>query len=175
MHMMISTLTITGTKMKVPEPLFVIINPLMRLLLSSPLHFVASGSLLLMRYRGRRSGIWRTTPLRYVEDGDVVRCFSSRNTQWWRNLQGGAQVTLTVRGKRVDCEAAVVTDQARARARSCEATANAPTRARLLAAYLEQFPQDAAYHEVSLTPNRQPDPESLERAAANSVVVEARP
>ncbi|MYB38840.1 MAG: nitroreductase family deazaflavin-dependent oxidoreductase [Gammaproteobacteria bacterium] len=161
MHMMISMLTITVTKMKLPEPLFVIINPVMRLVLSSPLHFVASRSLLLMRYRGRRSGIWRTTPLRYVEDGDVFRCFSSRNTQWWRNLEDGAQVTLTVRGKRVDCEAAVVTDQARARA--------------LLAAYLEQFPQDAAYHEVSLTPNRQPDPASLERAAANSVVVEARP
>ncbi|MDE0693412.1 MAG: nitroreductase family deazaflavin-dependent oxidoreductase [Gammaproteobacteria bacterium] len=146
--------------MKLPEPLFVIINPLMRLVLSSPLHFVASGSLLLMRYRGRRSGIWRTTPLRYVEDGDVLRCFSSRNTLWWRNLQGGAQVTLTVRGKRQGCEASVVTDQERARA--------------LLAAYLDEFPQDAAYHDVSLTPSGQPDPESLERAASNSVVVEAR-
>ena len=157
---MISTLTITVTKMKLPEPLFVLINPLMRLVLSSPLHFVASGSLLLMRYRGRRSGIWRTTPLRYVEDGDVFRCFSSQNTQWWRNLQGGAQVTLTVRGKRQGSEATVVTDQERTRA--------------LLAAYLERFPQDAAYHDVSLTPSRKPDPESLERAASNSVVVEAR-
>ena len=161
MHMMFSTLNDTVTKMKVPESLFVVINPLMRLVLSSPLHFVASGSLLLMRYRGRRSGTWRTTPLRYVQDGDVFRCFSSRNTQWWRNLQGGAQVTLTVRGKRVDCEAAVVTDQERARA--------------LLAAYLEQFPQDAAYHEVALTSSRQQEPASLERAATNAVVVEARP
>ena len=157
---MISTLATTVTKMKLPEPLFVIINPLMRLVLSSPLHVVVSRSLLLMRYRGRRSGIWRTTPLRYVQDGDVVRCFSSRNTQWWRNLQGGAQVTLTVRGKSLDCEATVVTGQERARS--------------LLAAYLEQFPQDAAYHEVSLTPSGQLDPASLERAASNSVVVEAR-
>ncbi len=147
--------------MKLPEPLFVVINPLMRLVLSSPLHFVVSGSLLLMRYRGRRSGIWRTTPLRYVEDGDVLRCFSSQNTQWWRNLQGGAKVTLTVRGKRLDCEATVVTDQERARA--------------LLAAYLDEFPQDAAYHEVSLTPSRQPEPESLARAARDSVAVEMRP
>lgn len=147
--------------MKLPEPLFVVINPLMRFVLSSPLHFVVSRSLLLMRYRGRRSGIWRTTPLRYVQDGDVLRCFSSQSALWWRNLQGGAQVTLTVRGKRQGCEAAVVADQERARA--------------LLAAYLDEFPQDAAYHEVTLTPSRQPDPASLERAASNSVVVEARP
>ena len=147
--------------MKLPESLFVVINPLMRLVLSSPLHFVVSRSLLLMRYQGRRSGIWRTTPLRYVQDGDVVRCFSSGGTQWWRNLQGGAQVTLTMRRKRVECEATVVTDQERART--------------LLAAYLEQFPQDAAYHEVTLTANRQPDPTSLDQAASNSVVVEARP
>ena len=159
--MMISTFATMVTKMKLPEPLFVVINPLMALVLSWPLHFVVSRSLLLMRYRGRRSGVWRTTPLRYVQDGGVVRCFSSRNTQWWRNLQGGAQVTLTVRGKRVDAEATVVTDPERARA--------------LLAAYLEQFPQDAAYHEVALTPGRQPDPASVERAASNSVVVEARP
>ena len=156
-----STLPTMATKMKLPEPLFVVINPLMRLVLSSPLHVVVSRSLLLMRYRGRRSGIWRTTPLRYVQDGDVVRCFSSQDTQWWRNLQGGAQVTLTVRGKRVDCEAAVVADQDRARA--------------LLAEYLQEYPQDAAYHEVALTASRQPDPASLDRAASRSVVVEARP
>ena len=146
--------------MKLPESLFAVINPLMRLVLSSPLHFVVSRSLLLIRYRGRRTGIWRTTPLRYVRDGDVVRCFSSQGTQWWRNLQDGAQVTLTVRGKRVDCEATVVTDQQRAHA--------------LLTAYLEQFPQDAAYHDVSLTADRKLDPASLDRAASSSVVVEAR-
>ena len=147
--------------MKIPEPLFVVINPLMGLVLSSPLHFLVSRSLLLIRYQGRRTGTWRTTPLRYVQDGDAIRCFSSQGTQWWRNLEGGAQVTLTVRGKRLECEATVITDQAHARS--------------LLAAYLDQYPQDAAYHEVALTPNGQPDPASLDQAATNSVVVEARP
>ena len=147
--------------MKIPEPLFVVINPLMGLVLSSPLHFLVSRSLLLIRYQGRRTGTWRTTPLRYVQEGDAIRCFSSQGTQWWRNLEGGAQVTLIVRGKRLECEATVITDQARARA--------------LLAAYLEQYPQDADYHEVSLTPNRTPDPTSLDRAANTSVVVEAHP
>lgn len=147
--------------MKLPEPLFVVINPAMRLVLSSPLHFLISRSLLLIRYQGRRTGIWRTTPLRYVQDGDAIHCFSSQAAQWWRNLQSGAEVTLTVRGKRMECKATVVTDPERTRA--------------LLAAYLEQYPQDAAYHDVSLAPNRKPDPKSLDQAASSAVAVEAHP
>lgn len=147
--------------MRVPEALFVFINPMMRLLLSSPAHFIASRSLLLIRYRGRRSGRFRTTPLRYVRDGDTIRCFSSGQTSWWRNLRGGADVTLTVRGRRLECRADVVTDRERVQAE--------------LGRYLAAFPQDAAYHEVALTGERKPDAASLERAAARSIMVEARP
>lgn len=147
--------------MKLPEPLFVVINPTMRLVLSSPLHFLVSRSLLLIRYKGRRTGIWRTTPLRYVQDGDAIRCFTSKGTQWWRNLQDGAEVTLTVRGKRLEYEATAITDPNRTRP--------------LLAAYLEQYPQDATYHDVSLTATGTPDPATLDQAASNSVVVEAHP
>ena len=147
--------------MQVPEALFVVINPMMRLLLASPAHFVVSRSLLLIRYRGRRSGLWRTTPLRYVSDGDTIRCFSSRQTSWWRNLRGGANVTLTVRGRRGDYLADVVADRERVRTE--------------LGRYLEAFPQDAAYHEVALTRERKPEPASLERASAASIMMEARP
>lgn len=148
--------------MKIPEPLFVIVNPAMRLLLCSPLHFMMSSSVLLITYEGRRSGRRFTTPLRYVRDGDVVRCFTSGDTQWWRNLQGGREVRLRVRGNNARYLARVVEEDTET------------TRAQL-ASYLEQFPGDAGYHGVGLDGNRKPLAEDLDRAARDSKVVEARP
>ena len=63
--------------MRLPEPLFVIINPMMRMLLRSPLHFVQSKSLMLITFTGRKSGRRLTTPVRYVRVGDTVRCFTA--------------------------------------------------------------------------------------------------
>ncbi len=147
--------------MKIPEPLFVIVNPAVRLLLSSPLHGLASKSLLLITYTGRRSGRRYTTPLRYMRDGDVIRCFTSRDTNWWKNLQGGQTVTLTVAG---------VKD-----AYLAEVIAGDPitTRAHLIA-YFALFPQDADYHEVGLDANKKPISQDLDRACEEAVVVEMR-
>lgn len=146
--------------MKVPEPLFKVINPLMALLLRSPLHFVVSGSLLLITFVGKRSGRSYTTPLRYVRDGATVRCFSSRSTRWWRNLVDGAEVRLRIRGVDGRYQASVILDD--------------PSRIEeLLKAYLAQYPQDAAYHEVKLNKDGAPNAEDLARAVAAAVVVEA--
>lgn len=147
--------------MKVPEPLFKFINPMMALLLRSPLHFVASGSLLLITFVGRRTGRSRTTPLRYVREGETVRCFSSRHTRWWRNLVGGAEVRLTIRGTKGRYRADVILDD--------------PQRIEaLLKAYLAEYPQDAAYHEVKLNKDGTPNAADLARAAAVAVVMEAQ-
>lgn len=85
--------------MRLPEPLFLIINPMMRMLLRSPLHFVQSKSLMLITFKGRKSGRLFTTPVRYVRIGDKVRCFTSAENLWWRNLRGGAAVSLRIEGK----------------------------------------------------------------------------
>lgn len=148
--------------MKIPEPLFAIINPTMRILLRTPLHFLMSGSLLLMSYTGRKSGRRYTTPLRYIRDGDAIRCFTTSDTQWWRNLQGGAEVVLRLQGADARCTATVVSDD--------------PETARAhLASYLAQYPQDAAYHSVRLDADKQPLEEDLDEAARKLIVVEARP
>ena len=52
--------------MKLPEPFFLIINPIMRTLLRSPLHGLLSDSLMLITYTGRRSQRKFTTPVRYL-------------------------------------------------------------------------------------------------------------
>lgn len=75
-----------------------VVNPLMKLLLRSPLHGLVSDSLMLITFTGRRSGREYTTPVGYhrVDDGLVVFTHSD----WWKNLRGGAEVRLLLRGER---------------------------------------------------------------------------
>ncbi len=148
--------------MKIPEPLFVVINPVVRLLLSSPLHVFMSNSLLLLTFTGRRSHRSYTTPLRYVRAAGVIRCFTSRHTQWWRNLQGGQQVYLRVQGRKSRYHADIITEDSQ---RLREA----------FQSYLSIFPQDADYHDIRLDANNQPLAEDFDRALQSLVLMEARP
>lgn len=74
-------------------------NPFVVALLRSPLHGIMSGSTMLITYRGRRSGNEHTTPVNYVRDGDTLPVVSSRDHAWWKNLRGGAPVTVRVGGR----------------------------------------------------------------------------
>ena len=81
-------------------------------LLRSPLHRMLSGSLLLISYRGRRSGRRFTIPVMYAEcEGTLAILVGhpARKT-WWRNLRGGAEVEVRLRGDRLCGQAAVVDD-----------------------------------------------------------------
>jgi hypothetical protein len=148
--------------MRLPEPLFVVINPLMRALLRSPLHGILSSSLMLITFTGRKSGRRFTTPVRYVRVDGMVRCFTAAKNLWWRNLRGGASVSLLIAGREAPYDAqAIDNDPARIRA--------------ALQHYLALFPADAAYHEIRLNRDRTLVPEDLERASHEAVVVELRP
>jgi hypothetical protein len=147
--------------MRIPEPFFILINPMMRLLLRSPLHRLVSASLMLVGYTGRKSGRRFATPVRYVRAGETIRCFTTKETQWWRNLKGGAAVTLRIAGRDLPFQAVAIDDDP------------PRTRAALLD-YLRTFPQDAAYHDVRLGPGREPNAADLDRAAQHAVLVEAR-
>jgi hypothetical protein len=147
--------------MRLPEPLFLLINPMMRILLRSPLHFALSKSLMLITFTGKKSGRRFTTPVRYVRVGDTVRCFTSPENLWWRNLRGGAAVSLRIEGHERPYWATIQGDPAAVRA--------------ALTHYLSLFPQDAAYHEIRLNPDRSLMAEDLERESQRAVVVEARP
>ena len=68
--------------MRLPEPLFAIINPVVKTLLRSPIHGFWSKSLMLITFSGSRSGRRFTTPVRYVRVGDAVRCFTSAENMW---------------------------------------------------------------------------------------------
>ena len=69
-------------------------NPLIRRVLDSRFAGPMSRALLLLRYRGRKSGRTITTPVGYVRDGDRVVMVTSPSYKWWPNMVGGADVEL---------------------------------------------------------------------------------
>jgi deazaflavin-dependent oxidoreductase (nitroreductase family) len=78
-----------------------IANPFVKLILRSPLHGWMSAALLLITYHGRKSGKEYTLPVQYVQDGEhvyIVPGFAEKKI-WWRNLKGGADVQVTLKGQ----------------------------------------------------------------------------
>jgi FAD/FMN-containing dehydrogenase len=76
-------------------------NPVVRVLLRSPLHVALSGQLALITLTGRRSGRAFTLPVGYRRDGRVVKIAvgSPQRKRWWRNLlDEGAPVRMRIRG-----------------------------------------------------------------------------
>jgi deazaflavin-dependent oxidoreductase (nitroreductase family) len=85
-------------------------NPLLRFVLSSPLHRPLSRSLLVLSYIGRRSGRRRATPVQYAPFGDDLVLVAARASQksWWRNFRDPAPVMITLRGRRAQAVAEVL-------------------------------------------------------------------
>jgi deazaflavin-dependent oxidoreductase (nitroreductase family) len=134
----------------------------MRVLLRSPAHWLLSDSLMLITFTGRKSGKQFTTPVRYIQSGDTVRCFTAAENQWWRNLRSAARVRLLINGQLGDYEAQAIFDN--------------PADIKLqLQSYLRLYPQDAAYHEIRLNKDKSLNEQDLEQAARNAIVVEAVP
>ncbi|HUS16688.1 MAG TPA: nitroreductase/quinone reductase family protein [Chloroflexia bacterium] len=96
---------------KPPHGLFkYLVNPVMRMLLRSPLGARMGGVLLLLTFKGRKSGATFTTPVGYHRrDGELVVFTES---PWWRNLRGGAPVRLLLERRRVRAWADATDDPA---------------------------------------------------------------
>lgn len=84
-----------------PLWIFKIANPIVSALLRSPLHGVMSNMLMLITYRGRKSGKLFTHPIGYFEwDKDELMAFTS--ARWWVNMLDGRPVTLLLRGQQIE-------------------------------------------------------------------------
>ena len=83
---------------KPPKALFkLVMNPIMHRVLRSPKSKVGE-MILLITFTGRKSGKQFTTPIGYrkIDENTLVLYTDS---PWYKNLVGGAPVTLTVKGK----------------------------------------------------------------------------
>jgi deazaflavin-dependent oxidoreductase (nitroreductase family) len=86
------------------------LNPFMKWLLKSPFHGVVSRTYLLLTFTGRKSGIVYSTPVQYAQEGETLYIITSEGYTWWKNLRGGADVELHLRGKPYAAHADTVTD-----------------------------------------------------------------
>lgn len=85
-------------------------SQLIPFLLRSPLHFLVSGRVMLITFVGRKSGSVYTTPVEYCRDNERIVFFIKRERVWWKNLRGGAPVTVRIAGRDLNGQAQVITD-----------------------------------------------------------------
>lgn len=108
-----------------------LVNPVVRRVLRTPAHRLMSGSVLLLEYTGRRSGVRHALPAMFAETGDrlVVIAGQPETKTWWHNFGTRPQaVVATVAGRRRSYQASrpdARTDQYR----------------QALAAYRRRFPR----------------------------------
>lgn len=139
-----------------------VLNPMMNGLLRSPAHGVVSGSLMLLTFPGRRSGHPYTIPVQYVADGDELLVYAGRAQEktWWRNLIGGVEVTVRLRGHE--------------RAGTAEAITDPDAMLAGMRRYLERFPRTAKTLKLPTTAGGAPDEDALRRLAQHEVIVRIR-
>jgi hypothetical protein len=90
-----------------PLWIFKVMNPIMKGLLRSPLHRLLSGTLMLVTYKGSKTGKQYTIPIGYFAWGEgELMSFSS--ARWWKNLRGRPPVTLLLKGRRVQAVPTVI-------------------------------------------------------------------
>ena len=137
-----------------------LVNPVMRVLLRSPLHGAVSGNISILHFKGRRSGRALNTPLSYVRDGDTVLFLSSTNTGWWKNFRDGEPAVEVELGReRLPGTATLLegdSEALRDRVRQ----------------FLTALPRDAMVYGIKLDKSRLPVEDSLAKAAPKLILVE---
>jgi hypothetical protein len=91
-----------------------IVNPAMKVILNSPFHGLLSNNLMVLNFRGRKSGKPYSIPVGYTQEGNTLTLFS--HAKWARNFEGGYPVLLRLRGERRPATARLITDHAVIRA-----------------------------------------------------------
>lgn len=135
------------------------VNQAMKLALRSPVHGMVSKTILLITFTGCKSGKTYTTPVSYSQDGDQVTVFS--HADWWKNLCGGAPVTLRIRGQELQGWAEPVADDKQAIAAG-------------LTTHLRKVPVDAKYYGVTLDEHGTPKADDVNRAVQTVVMIRIR-
>ena len=88
-------------------------NPVVKAVLSSPLHPLLSRGLALITVTGRRSGRRYTFPVGYRQHGDrvIINVGWPERKDWWRNLRQERPVEMRIRGRRRDGQAQACGDE----------------------------------------------------------------
>jgi hypothetical protein len=126
-------------------------------LLKSPLQSMLSGNTMIVYYTGRKSGKAYHLPVDYLRINDTLLTVSYKRRTWWRNLRGGANVSIFLKGKMLSAHAQVDEDD--------QSVADG------LREFIVGNPKLARIFRVNLGPGGQPEMESLRQAAKERVIV----
>jgi hypothetical protein len=137
-----------------PDAVYKVVNPILGLIVRSPLHGVISKRLMLLEFTGRKSGKRFRTPVGYVLDGDDV--VLSTQSRWKANFRGDTRVALWLGGRRRTGTAQLIDDSA--------------GMADAFATILRGAPDFARFTGINPGPDGRPVPDDLERARAQGYV-----
>jgi hypothetical protein len=112
-------------------------NDFMNWVLRSPFHSVLSNGMMIITMTGRKTGKTYTFPVGYFEEGGYLWVITSRDRNWWRNFQGGANVNLLLKRKPVTGFAITELDGSAVEARMTEYLWHVPQAAKPLGIRVE--------------------------------------
>ena len=135
-------------------------NNLMSWVLRSPLHGMLSNGMMLITVTGSRTGQKYTTPVGYYGENGYLWVITSRNRTWWKNLKGGAEVSLLLKRKPVFAIAEPDLDEKAVEARMFE--------------YLKHVPQAARSFGIRIEKG-DPNPGDVARIAKGRLFVRIKP
>lgn len=132
------------------------LTPLVKTVLRTPAHGCISDTMMILTVTGRRTGRNYEIPLSYVADGAVVTCITGIDNAWWKNLRGGADVTVLLQRRRFGGYAEASTGVANIA---------------VIESFLAARPRDARFHFVRRGVDGQFDADDLAQAAQTRVVI----
>jgi len=134
-------------------------NDVMAWLLRSPLHGMLSDGMMLITVTGCKTGRKYTTPVGYYREDGYLWVVTSRDRTWWKNLRGGAEVSLLLKRRPVTGIAEPELDAEAVEARMVD--------------YVKQVPQAAKPLGIRIE-NGEPNAEDIARTAHDRLFVKIR-
>jgi deazaflavin-dependent oxidoreductase (nitroreductase family) len=111
-------------------------NDFVTFFLRTPLH-VFLGNTMLITVTGCRTGKRYSTPVGFYKDGENLWVLTNRDRTWWRNVKGGADVSLLLKGKTVRALAEVELEKGSVEERMLDYMRRIPMAARSLGIRVE--------------------------------------
>ena len=138
--------------------LFRFINPFVRVILKSPIHFILSHQILLFRVIGRKSKKIYEIPASYAHINDALVCVTLRENLWWKNFIDIEDQDIYFKGKKINKKISInFSDDNFVREKLKE--------------LIEHNPIDAFFAGVKLDRNKVPNSEDLDKAAKLHTVI----
>ena len=138
--------------------LFRFINPFVRVILKSPIHFILSHQILLFRVIGRKSKKIYEIPASYAHINDALVCVTLRENLWWKNFINIENQEIYFKGKKINKKISInFSDDNFVREKLKE--------------LIEHNPIDAFFAGVKLDRNKVPNSEDLDKAAKLHTVI----